>query len=195
MIRYLYINREKPRVASLRWLVVWGKRFMHSYSLLIICLRYSILKLRGVALGEVVYVDRIKIKGKAGRLSVERFSTIGQNVTVALHDKVTIGCCVVISDGVSLLTGSHDINKPDWPLVRKPIRICDYVWISAHAVILPGVTVGEGAVVGAGAVVCKDVAPYTVVGGNPAKGLGGRKRGLFYEPVKMCAPVEAWVGK
>ena len=54
-------------------------------------------------------------------------------------------------------------------LVTAPITICDGVWIGARAIILPGVTIGEGAVVAAGAVVTKDVEPFTVVGGNPAK--------------------------
>lgn len=58
----------------------------------------------------------------------------------------------------------------DWNVVKtKPIKVCDYAWIGMNALILKGVTIGEGAVVGAGSVVTRDVAPWTVVGGNPAK--------------------------
>lgn len=84
-------------------------------------------------------------------------------------DKISIGkkCCV--GEDVRLLTGSHDVHSPYFDLVTKPIRIMDNVWIATGATILPGVTVGEGGVVAAGAVVTKDVPPWTVVAGNPAK--------------------------
>ena len=84
-------------------------------------------------------------------------------------DKITIGSKVAISREAFICTASHDITKPNRPLVTAPITICDGVWIGARAIILPGVTIGEGAVVAAGAVVTKDVEPFTVVGGNPAK--------------------------
>ena len=70
-------------------------------------------------------------------------------------------------------------DDPHFDLVTKPIRIMDNVWVSTSAIILPGVTIGEGAVVAAGAVVTKDVAPWTVVGGNPAKFI--KKRELLAE--------------
>jgi len=66
-------------------------------------------------------------------------------------------------------TGNMILNK-NWDVVKKaPIKICDKVWIGFEAVILKGVTIGEGAIVGARAVVTKDVEPWTVVAGNPAK--------------------------
>ena len=83
--------------------------------------------------------------------------------------KITIGTKVAISREAFICTASHDITKPERPLFTAPITICDGVWIGARAIILPGVTIGEGAVVAAGAVVTKDVDPFTVVGGNPAK--------------------------
>jgi galactoside O-acetyltransferase len=62
------------------------------------------------------------------------------------------------------------IYSKDWKVVNtKPIKICNDAWIGMHAIILKGVTIGEGAIVGAGSVVTKDVAPWTVVAGNPAK--------------------------
>ncbi|MDR2683898.1 MAG: putative colanic acid biosynthesis acetyltransferase, partial [Prevotellaceae bacterium] len=68
-----------------------------------------------------------------------------------------------------LCTASHDITKPDMPLITAPIIIEDQAWIAADAFIGMGVTIGQGAVVGARAAVFKDVEPWTVVGGNPAK--------------------------
>lgn len=74
----------------------------------------------------------------------------------------------MIGPHVSLLTVNHDFDNL-WSLSGKPIILKKNAWIAAKATILPGVTVGEGAVVAAAAVVTKDVEPYTIVGGNPAK--------------------------
>lgn len=80
-----------------------------------------------------------------------------------------IGDQVSIGAGVWLVTGSHDMNDPQFPDFYKPIIIERHVWIGMRATILGGVTIGEGAVVMAGAVVTHDVPPYAVVGGVPAK--------------------------
>ena len=94
---------------------------------------------------------------------------IDDEVNLYSADKITIGTKVAISREAFICTASHDITKPNRPLITAPITICDGVWIGARAIILPGVTIGEGVVVAAGAVVTKDVEPWSVVGGNPAK--------------------------
>ena len=103
------------------------------------------------------------------RLRMGDKSSLGDGVWEYCLDNITIGknCC--IGEDVRLLTGSHDITSPHFDLVTKPIMIHDNVWIATGAIILPGVTIGEGAVIAAGAVVTKDVESWTVVGGNPAK--------------------------
>jgi len=73
------------------------------------------------------------------------------------------------------------MQDPLFPEAFAPITICDYVWLGSRAMVLPGVTVGEGAVIAAGAVVTKDVDPYTVVGGVPARPIGTRRQDLGYE--------------
>ena len=82
---------------------------------------------------------------------------------------VTIGDNTTVSQKSYLCTASHDITKPNLPLIVSPIHIEDQVWVGADAFIGMGVTVGQGSVVGARASVYKDVPPWTVVGGNPAK--------------------------
>ena len=102
-------------------------------------------------------------------LAVGRYVAVDEEVYLYSVDKIKIGTKVAISREAFICTASHDITKPNRPLVTAPITICDGVWIGARAIVLPGVTIGEGAVVAAGAVVTKDVEPWTVVGGNPAK--------------------------
>jgi maltose O-acetyltransferase len=75
----------------------------------------------------------------------------------------------------------HDPQSRDFGGRGRPVIIMKYAYIATKALILPGVTVGEGAVVAAGAVVTRDVAPYTIVGGVPARPIGVRSRDLDYE--------------
>ena len=84
-------------------------------------------------------------------------------------DKIALGSNCVVSAGAFLCTASHDISSASFELITKPIALKDGAWCSSNALILPGVTIGEGAVVGAGAVVVKDVEPWAVVAGNPAR--------------------------
>ena len=94
---------------------------------------------------------------------------IGDNAWVYALAPIEIGSRCCVGEDVRLLTGSHDVQSPNFTLVTKPIVIKDNVWVATGATILLGVTIGEGAVVGCAAVATKDVEPWTVVGGNPAK--------------------------
>ena len=80
-----------------------------------------------------------------------------------------MGDNTTISQGAFICPGSHDISDSLNPMISKPIVIEDQVWIAVDAFIGYGVHIGQGAVVGARAVVFKDVEPWTVVGGNPAR--------------------------
>ena len=110
---------------------------------------------------------------------------IDDEVNLYSADKIRIGTKVAISREALICTASHDITKPNRPLVTAPITICDGVWIGARATILPGVTIGEGAVIAAGAVVTKDVEPWTVVGGNPAKFIKKRELDVSSDMVEI----------
>ena len=102
-------------------------------------------------------------------LEVGDWSAIGENALIYNLGPVTIGEKVTISHGAHLCAGTHDYTKPDMPLVKPPISIGDQTWVCADAFVGPGVTVGECAIVGARAVVMKDVEPWSIVAGNPAK--------------------------
>ena len=102
-------------------------------------------------------------------LEVGEWCCIGPRVRIYNKGKVTLGERVILSQEAYLCTASHEVNDSDMKLVVKPIAISGSTWIAAKAVVLPGVTVGEGAVVGCAAIVTHDVEPWTVVVGNPAK--------------------------
>lgn len=94
---------------------------------------------------------------------------------------IRTGCDVSIGPEASILTLGHDPQSPDFADRGGDVIIGDKVWIGYRAIILPGVKIGEGAVVGAGAVVTKDVEAFSIVAGNPARKIGERSRNLAYE--------------
>ena len=99
---------------------------------------------------------------------------INRRCTLDARGGLRLGANVSISPEVSLITSSHRCDDPAFGVEDRPIVIEDYAWVGSRATILPGVTIGRGAVVAAGAVVTKDVPPLAVVGGVPAKIIGQR---------------------
>lgn len=97
------------------------------------------------------------------------YVAIGQKAELYSVDKIIIGTKVAISQGAYICTASHDITTHSNPLITAAIKIDSFSWVAADAFVGMGVTIGEGAVVGARAAVFKDVEPWTIVGGNPAK--------------------------
>ncbi len=94
---------------------------------------------------------------------------------------IRIGNNVSISYGTFIYTKGHDIDDPYFSTKGSSVSIDDYVWICANSIILPGVSIGRGAVVLTGSVVANNVEPYHVVGGNPAKLVRTRSTDLRYE--------------
>ena len=97
------------------------------------------------------------------------YACLSADVDCYSVDSITVCDQATVSQGVKLCCAGHDISSRILELTHRPIFIEQSAWVAAWSIILPGVTVGEGAVVAAGAVVTKDVEPWTVVGGNPAK--------------------------
>ena len=102
-------------------------------------------------------------------LVMEEHSTIAEDVIIYNVAPVHIGANSIISQGAYLCTSSHDISDAMNSLVYASIHIEDQCWIATDAFVGMGVTIGQGAVVGARAAVFKDVEPWKVVGGNPAR--------------------------
>ena len=131
--------------------------------------------------GSALLMDQyIYIRGRAR--TGERGITIGRRCIINQHccldgrGGLTIGDYVDISAGAWILTDSHDMNDPLFPEILAPVKIGNHVWIGSRALVLPGVTIGEGAVVAAGAVVTGNVEPYSVVAGVPARPIGTRSK-------------------
>lgn len=113
-------------------------------------------------------------------LSVGKFSIIHAGCRIDPRGGVRIGNRVQVSQQAMIITADHLMNSPVFESRQRPVVVEDYAWIGPRAIILPGVTVGRGAVVAAGAVVNKNVEPYTMVGGVPAKVIGERNTELSY---------------
>ena len=127
---------------------------------------------------------RVSFDGDGGAVTIGDRSYVGASHIVC-HSGVSIGTDVIISWGVTIV--DHDSHSVFWPLRKSdvelwrqgtkswehvpasPVLICDKVWIGFGVSILKGITIGEGAVVGACAVVTRDVPPYAIVAGNPAR--------------------------
>ncbi len=136
--------------------------------------RRLLLRFFGARVGREVNIYPSATIYMPWNLTIGDFSSIGEHAYVYDLGPITIGTQATISQRAHLCAGSHDYTDPAMPLLKLPIEIGGQAWICADAFVGPGVRVGEGAVVGARAVVVKDVEPWTVVVGNPARKLRTR---------------------
>jgi len=126
-----------------------------------------------IQMGRDVNVEQKAFFGDGRNIRIGDFSGLGINCR--LYGPVSLGNHVMMGPDVVILTSNHKSDRLDIPMTEQggtepqPVVIKDDVWIGTRVIILPGVRIGEGAVVGAGSVVTKNVQPYAVVAGNPAK--------------------------
>jgi maltose O-acetyltransferase len=115
-------------------------------------------------------------------VSIGDHSIVGNDAFLDGRYGLNIGNNVNIGGEVAIFTAQHDVDDPSFRMVGGTVTVNDYVYVGSRATILPGVTIGKGAVVAASALVTKDVPPYTVVGGVPASKIKERARDLNYKP-------------
>lgn len=165
---------RKHQVIRMLWTVVWSifarplprsvgsgwKRFL--------------LRLFGAKVAPTAIVYSSTKVYYPANLVMDGYSCLASDVDCYNVAPIHIGANTTISQGAYLCTASHDITDPLNHLITAPIAIEDQAWVGAKAFIGMGVTIGQGAVVGATASVYKNVEPWTVVGGNPAKFLKKR---------------------
>ncbi|WP_088845706.1 DapH/DapD/GlmU-related protein [Hymenobacter gelipurpurascens] len=136
--------------------------------------RSFVLRAFGAQVGQGVHVyPKVKIWAP-WNLHLGDECGIANGATLYSQGEITIGRRAVISQGAHLVTGTHDHTKPGFPLLTKPIRIGDHAWVAAEAFLHPGVTLGEGCLVGARSVVVKDLPAWTICAGHPCHPIKAR---------------------
>jgi putative colanic acid biosynthesis acetyltransferase WcaF len=131
--------------------------------------RRFLLRCFGAKIGRNVHVYPSATIYFPWNLEAGDTSAIAEHAFIYNLGRVTLGARVTVSHRAHLCAGTHDHTKADFPLLRPPITIGSEAWICADAFVGPGVTIGEGAIVGARAVAMKDVRPWSIVIGNPAR--------------------------
>lgn len=136
--------------------------------------RRTLLRLFGAQIGQGVIVKpRVRVKFP-WRLRVGDFSWIGEDVWIDNLAPVTIGDSCCISQGAYICTGSHNWSSPTFDLIVKSVAIETGVWIAAKAIVAPGVTVHEGAVLTLGSCAQSDLKAWGIYSGSPAARVGER---------------------
>lgn len=113
------------------------------------------------------------------KLIIEDGVSIGPKVLLDARCGLIIRKSAVIAYDAIIWSLNHDYNDINFCGKGAPVEIGAYAWICSRSIILPGITIGEGAVVASGAIVTKDVEPYTIVGGIPAKVIGKRDKKMY----------------
>lgn len=185
MIHHRSMSNTMPRLLKPLYFAVnlWGNRIINKIPSR--HLRRGFYRMLGMEAGRGSFLSRrVEVLYPKGLVMDERVS-IGWFAELDARGGIFIGNDSVIASHVKLITGSHDIDSPSFSADFLPIHIGHHCWIGTGAIILQGVDIGDGAVVSAGAVVTRDVEPWSVVGGVPARFIRKRTEGLDYE----CGPV------
>lgn len=151
----------------LLWLRIVGLVPLHSF-------RRLFYRLAGMRMGGGSTIHMGARFYEPKHITIGQGTIIGDHVTLDGRATLTIGNHVAFASEVMVFNSQHDMADPHFTAVSKPTVIDDYVFVGPRAIILPGVHVGKGAVIAAGAVVTKDVPPRAMMAGVPAKKIGDR---------------------
>ena len=137
--------------------------------------RNSFYRLAGITIGKGSTLHMWANFFEPNNIKIGYDTIIGDHVFLDGRDTLRIGNHVDVASQVLIYNSEHDLEKEDFVARVEPVEIDDYVFIGPRSIILPGVKIGKGAIVAAGAVVTKDVPEFAIVGGVPAKVIGERK--------------------
>lgn len=132
-------------------------------------------KLAGIKMGKGTTIHMWANFFQPKNIKIGEDTIIGDHIFLDGRASLKIGNHVDIASSVMIYNSEHDVEAHDFSAIEEPVEIGDYCFIGPRAIILPGVKIGKGAVVAAGAVVTKDVPNFAIVGGVPAKIIGERK--------------------
>jgi len=138
-------------------------------------IRLFVYRVSGIKIGKGSTIHMWANFFQPKNIIVGEDTIIGDHSFLDGRDSLTIGDHVDIASFVMIYNSEHDLGSFEFKAVDAPVTIGDYVFIGPRTIILPGVKIGKGAVIAAGAVVTKDVDDFTIVGGVPAKEIGQRK--------------------
>ncbi len=144
------------------------------------CIRKQVLRFAKMRIGRKSFIMKRAYIMSPSKIKIGESTDINRNCFLDARGGISIGNNVSISHEVKIITGSHDVNSQKFNAIYLPINIEDNVWLGAGCTILQGVNIGKGAVVCAGAVVVRDIEPYEIVGGVPAKHIKQRSANLDY---------------
>ncbi|WP_067785781.1 hypothetical protein [Paraurantiacibacter namhicola] len=163
-------NRIARAVFQLAWLGLarFTPPFLHSW-------RRLVLRTFGAKIGAGTRVYASVRIWLPGNLAIGSGCIIGPRVRLYNQGRITIGDDCVVSQDASLCASTHSPHDPAFALQLSPITIADQCWIAAEAFVGPGVSMGEGAVLGARGALFEDAEPVTIYRGNPAAPIGPRK--------------------
>jgi putative colanic acid biosynthesis acetyltransferase WcaF len=160
--------RGRPLLIEALWYFA-GLPLLSSHYITSSRFRAALLRMFGARVGKGVCIKpRVRVKFP-WYLTIGDHSWIGEEVWIDNLAEVRIGAHSCVSQGAYLCTGNHDWSHPHMKLYRRPIVVGQGVWIAARALICPGVEIGDGAIVSAGSVVSKNVPPFEIHSGNPAR--------------------------
>ena len=131
--------------------------------------RVLLLNMFGADIAKSCFIHRSSNIEFPWNLSMKHLSSIGENATLRCADKISIGEKCTIGRNCYFITGSHNIDSVHFEQYTKPIVVGSGTWLTTAVYVMPGVTIGEFTVAYAKALIVKDVAPYSVVGGIPSK--------------------------
>ena len=144
-------------------------------------IRRYYLRLFGIRTGKSTSIHRFCRFFHVGKLKIGNNSTINFGCYLDNRRGIAVGNNVGIAHNTKIYTLGHDIDDPEFKTKGKPVVIEDNSFIFSNAIIMPGVTIGEGAVILPGSVVTKNVEPWSVVGGNPARFIRKRNDDIEYK--------------
>lgn len=165
------VNRLGRAMWSVVWLLLFlpSPRPLHSW-------RSLLLRCFGARLGKHCHIYPSARIWAPWNLACEDYASIGPGAEIYNPKPVRLAHHAIISQGAYLCGATHDLDDPDFPMISRPIEVGPRAWICARAVVMMGVSVGEGAILGLGAIASRDLEPWSIYAGNPARRIKVRPR-------------------
>ena len=167
----------KNRIFRGAWGIVWMLVFRPSPKIFW-NFRNCILRIFGAKIGAGTAIHPTARIWAPWNLRCDDMVALAEFVEIYNPSLIQIGSHSIISQGAYLCGATHNPDDPTFPLVTEPIYIDAYAWICSRAAVLPGVRVGEGSVLGLMSVASRDLAPWTIYAGQPAKRIRSRSKHL-----------------